>query len=244
MTGVTKRAKGRRDASGSGSGSGGRASGDGSGDDTGSEHRVEGADADGDVDEGEDEDEEKTVVNLAEQPAVRHCMDDMAARTMLDYGFEEDHSSSNKKLAVGLLACVAVAVSHFAPVPFPDSIPLLWACIAAYSACALYLQYVFFFVEGDTLLRSKEKKRGLQPMQYFPATLFRAEMGRFEPEYRLVAELVDKEAFGEVEEELKLTATDYFDSNGAFYHREFSDAVLGLCERIHKRAVDKRPKTE
>lgn len=189
----------------------------------------------------EEEEEEKTVVNLLEQPAARHCMDDTAARTAVDYGFEEDNSASNKKLAVGAVACAAVAVSHFAPVPFPESIPLLWACIAVYSVCALYLQYAYFYVEGDALLRTVERQKGLQERQFFPAVVFRADMGRFDPEYKLTARLADGRG---TEEELKLSATDFFDTKGAFYHKKFARAVTGLCERIHAQGVRLRPKSE
>eukprot|EP00980_Cylindrotheca_fusiformis_P000360 scaffold91_cov127-Cylindrotheca_fusiformis.AAC.20 len=83
----------------------------------------------GDENEVEDEvleeDElELLQVDLGDMVKLKQILDEAVAATLLEK-LEEDYRLDNAKLTIMIVACLFAVVAQFAPVPFPDSRPLL-----------------------------------------------------------------------------------------------------------------------
>ena len=58
------------------------------------------------------------------------------------------------KIFVALVACVLGVVSHFYPVPFSQSKPILISCVLGYIACAAAYYLIEKKLEGDAFYKA------------------------------------------------------------------------------------------
>jgi len=124
----------------------------------------------------EEEDEEMVYlqVDTGDIIKLKQILDETVASAFLeDYVLEgsgnnmgrsticlsEDHTWNNIKLAVMTVACAFAMVAQFAPLPFPESRPVLGACCAAYFVLSGALQLITTFLDQDCILITKVMKK-------------------------------------------------------------------------------------
>jgi len=108
-----------------------------------------------DNDEDYEEDElELLQVDLGDTVKVKQILDETVAGVILER-LGEDHRWDNLKLIIMAAACAFAMVAQFAPVPFPDSRPLLGVCGCAYFILSGVLQFIASFVDEDAILLTK-----------------------------------------------------------------------------------------
>jgi len=134
-----------------------------------------------DVSADEDEEEEEEMVYLQVDTGdiikLKQILDETVASTFLEenmlettdsrsgiqgksIGLSEDHIWNNIKLAIMTVACAFAMVAQFAPLPFPESRPVLGACCAAYFVLSGALQLITTFLDKDCILITKVMKKG------------------------------------------------------------------------------------
>jgi signal peptidase complex subunit 2 len=114
-------------------------------------------------------------VDVYDQNAVKQLLDDVTMTYVLETrGLDEDLTLSNYKLALGGLSCLVAIASHVYPAPFPENAFVLKACVVSYIVLSVLLQYVAFYMEGNTILTTRPTQRGkklIKPLNvktYFP----------------------------------------------------------------------------
>merc|ERR1711941_117053 len=96
---------------------------------------------------------EVVKVDVYDQNAVKQLLDDVIMTYVLETrGLEEDLTYSNYKLALGGLSCLVAIASHAFPTPFPENAWVLKVCVVSYIVLSVLLQYVAFYMEGNTIL--------------------------------------------------------------------------------------------
>jgi len=108
---------------------------------------------DDDVEYEEDE-LELLQVDLGDMVKLKQVLDEAVASVILEK-LDEDYRWDNFKLSIMALACFFAMVAQFAPVPFPDSRPLLGVCGCAYFALSGVLQLIATFIDQDSILLTK-----------------------------------------------------------------------------------------
>merc|ERR1711941_153176 len=104
---------------------------------------------------------EVVKVDVYDQNAVKQLLDDVIMTYVLETrGLEEDLTYSNYKLALGGLSCLVAIASHAYPAPFPENAWVLKVCVVSYIVLSVLLQYVAFYMEGNTILATRPTKRG------------------------------------------------------------------------------------
>jgi len=103
---------------------------------------------------------EKVLKDIYDAPSVKHHFDSHVCVTLCKEGFRENHMLSNLRIAVGLITSALAVISHFAPIPFPDIIPLLIVCVSIYYFISGAHYLVSIFIEKDYFFQSHAKKIG------------------------------------------------------------------------------------
>jgi len=190
--------------------------------------------------------------NPGDTATTKGILDDSVVQSFEDAGFAEDHRLSNLKLLLGALACAFALVAQFwpnpfAPLPFPESRPLLLVCCVLYFFLSFTLQLITSFYEQswdgqDTILYT------LPPCQQSPfwsslkdhRIKVSTKLPRFSIEYSLALHVHDAAGTLVDKTEKVLLLTDYFEENGTFHEDFFmddvEDAIALLGTAAHKKA--------
>merc|ERR1711879_589679 len=88
---------------------------------------------------------EVVKVDVYDQNAVKQLLDDVIMTYVL---------------ALGGLSCLVAIASHAFPTPFPENAWVLKVCVVSYIVLSVLLQYVAFYMEGNTILATRPTKRG------------------------------------------------------------------------------------
>jgi signal peptidase complex subunit 2 len=108
----------------------------------------------------EEEEEEETSdevmellqVDVGDVIKLKQILDETVAHAVLDViPLEEDLKWDNIKLSLMAIACVFAMVAQFAPIPFPESRPLLGACCCLYFILSGILQLLTTFYDRDCI---------------------------------------------------------------------------------------------
>jgi signal peptidase complex subunit 2 len=103
-------------------------------------------DTDDDVDELE-----LLQVDLGDMVKLKQVLDESVAAAVLEH-LPEDYVWDNTKLTVMFVACCFAMIAQFAPIPFPESRPVLGICGSLYFALSGVLQLIATLVDKDTIL--------------------------------------------------------------------------------------------
>jgi signal peptidase complex subunit 2 len=109
------------------------------------------------VDEEEEEEEEEIEllqVDVGDMIKLKQILDETVAATVLEK-IDEDYVLDNIKLAVMTLACGFAMVAQFAPLPFPESRPVMGLCCCCYFLLSGVLQLITSFVDQDSILLTR-----------------------------------------------------------------------------------------
>jgi hypothetical protein len=133
---------------------------------------------------------------------ARKALSDNFAEYLLFSGAVQRTSIANIRLALGAFAIFLGGLSHLAPIPFPQSVPLIVACIVLYYiGCAMVL-YILRFVEGDCFFegsftattsasQSSSPKGTSKPAGKAKVLRFTAKVSPFDPHYTLSVQAIE-----------------------------------------------------
>eukprot|EP00802_Teleaulax_amphioxeia_P020288 Tamp_20564.p1 GENE.Tamp_20564~~Tamp_20564.p1 ORF type:complete len:234 (+),score=63.39 Tamp_20564:43-702(+) len=185
-------------------------------------------------------DDAQKNANPGDTATTKGILDDAVVQSFEDAGFAEDHTLSNLKLFLGALACAFALIAQFypsplAPLPFPESRPLLLVCCVLYFFLSFTLQLITSFYEQswdgqDKILYT------LPPCEQSPfwtplkghCVQVSTKLARFSTDYSLILEVKNDKGqlIDTAQSVLKLT--DYFEENGTFHEDFFMDDVEDL----------------
>ena len=125
------------------------------------------------VETGEEEEEELELLqlDLGDVIKMKQVLDESVAGALLEnQQLPEDYVWDNWKLGIMFAACCFAMMAQFAPIPFPDSRPVLGVCGSLYFVLSGVLQLMASLVDRDTILWTRpvvapDKKQSKQQQQ-------------------------------------------------------------------------------
>lgn len=179
---------------------------------------------------GDDDDEmELLQVDVGDMLKLKQVLDETVAATILEH-IQEDYRLDNAKLAVMTIACLFACIAQFAPVPFPESRPILGVCCCLYFVFSGVLQFITTFIDKDCILLTKSsnntKNKNLQKF----GIRVRTNLPRFSEFYTLILEFQNMPDTPYVEQ--KWSVGKFFDVDGMFDEVGLMDAVKEVYKRL------------
>lgn len=151
---------------------------------------VSGADAD----EEEEDELELLQVDLGDMVKLKQVLDETVAAAIVEQ-VPEDYRWDNIKLTIMFTACLFAAAAQFAPLPFPESRPVLGVCGTAYFVLSGILQLITTFIDKDSILLTKPVPDSTNKDMQKYGLRVRSSLPRFSEWYKVIIELqLPKEA--------------------------------------------------
>jgi signal peptidase complex subunit 2 len=205
------------------------------------EKKVEAAPVEEEVDEDEDYEEDELEllqVDLGDMVKLKQILDESVASAILEQ-MEEDYRLDNFKLAVMVSACIFAVVAQFAPIPFPESRPLLGICCCIYFILSGVLQLITTFIDKDSILLTKplaknDKNRDMEKH----GVRVRSQLPRFSEWYTVILEFQGQENSPLVEQ--KWSVGQFFDKEGMFDEIGLMKEVQSLYQRMARGKYDNK----
>ena len=196
-------------------------------------------------DEEEDEEEEEEEmellqVDLGDMVKLKQILDESVAAALLDKFLDEDYRLDNIKLLIMVVACIFAMVAQFAPIPFPESRPVLGICCCCYFILSGVLQLITTFIDKDSILLTKPlsadktKNKDLQTH----GVRVRSQFPRFSEFYTVILEYQGREDSPSVEQ--KWSVGQFFDKEGMFDEVGLQLEVEKLFLRLDKGSYDNK----
>jgi len=139
-------------------------------------------------------------VDVGDVIKLKQVLDETVAASLLDPdgpALAEDQRSDNIKLAIMLLACSFAFVAQFAPLPFPESRPVLGLCCTAYFILSGILQLVTTFYDRDSIMATKPVEKAKYPSKNGDVEKHgirvRTQLPRFSEYYTVILEFQRKD---------------------------------------------------
>lgn len=106
-----------------------------------------------------EEEMELLQIDLGDMIKVKQVLDEGVASALLEQEhLPEDYQWDNCKLMVMFVACCFAMMAQFAPMPFPDSRPILGVCGTMYFVLSGVLQLMTIFIDKDAILWTRPMK--------------------------------------------------------------------------------------
>uniref|UniRef100_A0A7S1V020 Signal peptidase complex subunit 2 n=1 Tax=Grammatophora oceanica TaxID=210454 RepID=A0A7S1V020_9STRA len=190
-------------------------------------------------DEEEEEELELLQVDVGDVIKLKQILDETTSAAVLEFQ-KEDFRLDNMKLAIMTLACLFACLAQFAPIPFPDSRPVLGICCCIYFVLSGVLQAIVTFLDKDCILITKPTDARAQksnPNLHQYGIRVRTDLPRFSEYYKVILE------FEKMPNTVKVVQTwsvgNFFDVDGYFDEIGMTEAVQGLYKRLEKGEYDK-----
>eukprot|EP00594_Rhizosolenia_setigera_P019700 CAMPEP_0178967718 /NCGR_PEP_ID=MMETSP0789-20121207/17784_1 /TAXON_ID=3005 /ORGANISM="Rhizosolenia setigera, Strain CCMP 1694" /LENGTH=241 /DNA_ID=CAMNT_0020653427 /DNA_START=37 /DNA_END=762 /DNA_ORIENTATION=- len=188
-----------------------------------------------DVIEDDDDDvQELLQVDVGDIVKLKQVLDESVAGTFLEVlELPEDHRMNNLKLGLMTLACVFAMIAQFAPIPFPESRPVLGVCCCLYFILSSILQLIVTFLDKDAIMITKPLPSDKCTKNKLMSKLglrIRASLPRFEEFYTVIIEFEGYEKIeGGESPFVKQTWSvgQFFDVDGMFDE-------IGLMEQVEQ----------
>jgi signal peptidase complex subunit 2 len=193
-------------------------------------------DEDDDAAEEEEDYEEDQLellqVELGDMVKLKQILDEAVASAMLEK-MEEDYRLDNLKLSIMISACIFAVIAQFAPIPFPDSRPLLGICCLLYNVLSALLQLITTFIDQDSILLTKPLgKNDKNPDMEKHGVRVRSQFPRFSEWYTVILEFQNREDSPFVEQ--KWSVGQFFDKEGMFDEIGLMKEVEALYHRLEQ----------
>ena len=172
------------------------------------------------------------IIDVCDQTAVRHQLDETAASYMTDeVGLEEDQYSSNLKLKIMAFACAVAMVAQFFPIDkFWFGRYLVGCCCAIYFIASSVLQLVYWYVDDNIIFKSlPDSDNGNKVFQ------LRTELERADTKYKIIVETLngaDGVLIGKAIEKT-VDLGNFFKSDGQFYQAGLDAVMKELVEDFY-----------
>jgi len=194
-------------------------------------------------------------VDLGDMIKMKQVLDEAVAGTVLEH-VEEDYHWDNIKLLVMTLACGFAMVAQFAPLPFPESRPILGVCGTLYFVLSGVLQFITIFVDRDTILITKSDIKSDNDQLQKYGIRVRSNLPRFSEFYEVTLEFNipdnKKKGSGDGDEQQQpknkqpppsvkqsWSVGQFFDKEGYFDEIGVMDEIDKLFKRLEDGEYDK-----
>ena len=131
-------------------------------------------------------------------------------------------------------ACLFAVVAQFAPIPFPESRPVLGVCCCCYFLLSGVLQLITTFVDKDSILLTKpgkkEKTKNKDLLSH--GVRVRSQFPRFSEFYTVILEYQGRENSPLVQQ--RWSVGQFFDKEGFFDEIGLQKEVESLYFRLEK----------
>lgn len=175
-------------------------------------------------------------VDLGDMVKMKQVLDESVSAALLEH-VEEDYRWDNFKLLLMFAACVFAMVAQFAPIPFPESRPVLGLCGSAYFILSGVLQLITTFIDKDSILLSTPISGLAQKMIKNPdmakyGLRVRSNLPRFSEWYTVIIEFQLKG--DEEKKKMEHCRVEQTWSVGQFFDKEGYFDEVGLSQEIDK----------
>jgi len=184
-------------------------------------------------------------VDVGDVIKLKQVLDETVAASLLDPdgpALAEDQRSDNIKLAIMLLACSFAFVAQFAPLPFPESRPVLGLCCTAYFILSGILQLVTTFYDRDSIMATKPVEKAKYPSKNGDVEKHgirvRTQLPRFSEYYTVILEFQRKDGGNGKEDAASVpgpyvsktwSVGNFFDVDGFFAE----DILMDEVEKVY-----------
>lgn len=179
-------------------------------------------------------------VDLGDMVKLKQILDEAVAAALLDKFLEEDYRLDNIKLSIMVSACLFAMVAQFAPLPFPESRPILGACCCCYFILSGILQLITTFIDKDSILLTKplpSTKTSNATLQKYGVRV-RSQFPRFSEFYTIILEFQGMENSPNVEQ--RWSVGQFFDKEGMFDEIGLQQEVEALFLRLDSGKYDNK----
>lgn len=188
----------------------------------------------------EEDELELLQVDLGDMVKLKQILDEAVAAALLDKFLLEDYRLDNIKLAIMITACLFAVVAQFAPLPFPDSRPVLGTCCCCYFILSGILQLITTFIDKDSILLTKPlpaDKTSNKDLQKYGVRV-RSQFPRFSEFYTVILEYQGVENPPLVEQ--RWSVGQFFDKEGMFDEIGLQLEVEALFKRLESGKYDQK----
>ena len=184
----------------------------------------------------EEDELELLQVDLGDMVKLKQILDEAVASRILEK-LEEDYRLDNFKLGIMISACIFAMVAQFAPIPFPDSRPVLGLCCCVYFVLSGILQLITTFIDQDSILLTKPLgKNDKNPDMEKYGVRVRSQLPRFSEWYTIILEFQNLDDTPLVEQ--RWSVGQFFDKEGMFDEIGLTKEIDNLYERLEKGKYD------
>lgn len=189
----------------------------------------------------EEDELELLQVDLGDMVKIKQVLDETVASAILE-NIAEDYGWDNFKLGIMALSCVFAMIAQFAPIPFPESRPVLGVCGALYFALSGILQFVTTFIDKDCILWTKPADISASTKNkdmHLYGLRIRSNLPRFSEWYEVILEFQKpKQASASPMVKHTWSIGQFFDKEGYFDEIGLSQEIDKLFKRFEAKDYD------
>ncbi|GKY96846.1 hypothetical protein MPSEU_000643700 [Mayamaea pseudoterrestris] len=177
--------------------------------------------------------EELLQIELGDMVKLKQVLDEAVAQAIVEpshHYIQEDTKWDNFKLLLMTLACVFAMIGQFAPIPFPESRPLLGVCGCLYFALSGALQLITTYIDRDSILATlPPTKCSNNDLAKSNGVCVRSQLPRFSEWYTVSLEIRDKPL---LKVEQTWSVGKFFDKDGYFDEIGLNQEIDKLYQRL------------